>query len=725
MCTPLTQRHTSRFVGAFRMNPPRTNVVWKYHTTYHPPASDVVPRSPCGSHSPSFRSFHAPRRHDRMMVPNGGHWLSRYTISSHRKGCQSFASKTLSMTFDHSHEHETVAAITTPPLPPSLSTTTEFLTPDAIEQLVLHWRVQPCINPKVLFPTWICHNGQHIQSLLHSPLLQPYLATQCDLVQNLHVRFRVIRKYDEIVDTPSTTTMMMTTNRNSSTEAETVPVPQSHPNIEQAKFIVLHPATPPISHLPVEVQTLLRDAGCSDTTTTTMAPYVVQFQYHQFRASYLLNQLLPKSVHPVPTAFETVGHVAHLNLKQDHLPYRRMIGEILHETLPNIETVIQKIGDVSGPFRTFQYEVLAGKQNHTLVQLVESGVHLQFDLQYVYWCSRLAEERQRLLQEEIFQTSIRRNKVNTTITPPRLNRGTIVIADVFCGVGALCIQAAMAQSNVEIWANDWNPHATQALQKNAIQNGVSHQFSRLTTVDAYAFLMDLGMMTPSSSATNSSSNTKQEHMEQSNPKLQKVYERRRYHRKKDHRNSGNQDRPHHPEGVLRLPDHVVMNFPLEAPNFLGALRWWPANACGDGNDDPHTMPVDDSIHSNGRAKPRIHVYTFARNSVSSMNEDRDDGDEQSNDQLNSVGNDGRSLEDVAVDLVAENLLPQLSPNNTERNSTTKNIRTHSSRRQELNDVYSCNIRTHIVRDVAPGKVVVCVSFTVTSKLLRHMRGDFL
>ena len=30
---------------------------------------------------------------------------------------------------------------------------------------------------------------------------------------------------------------------------------------------------------------------------------------------------------------------------------------------------------------------------------------------------------------------------------------------------------------------------------------------------------------------------------------------------------------HHP-----LPDHVVMNYLLEAPRFLGALRWWPKDS---------------------------------------------------------------------------------------------------------------------------------------------------
>ena len=512
------------------------------------------------------------------------------------------------------------------------------------------------------------------------------------------------------------------------------------------RFIVLHPDTPKISHLPTEVQELLQSIGCSDTYTDaendaeTELPYVVHFSYHQFTASYILNRLLPVTVHPVPTAFETVGHVAHLNLKPHHYPYRQLIGQVLLETLPNIETVIQKIGDVSGPFRTFQYEVLAGKQNHTLVQLVESGASLHFDLQHVYWCSRLSEERQRLLQQEIFPTAGTRTN-HQEATPP--NR-TIVLADVFCGVGALCIQAAMmtmAATPLEIWANDWNPYATAALRKNAVRNGVSHQVTRLTTSDAYQFLMDLGMTTtttvtppPSSPLATLESNTLTGAMETmdvvaplssrteltNHSKARKGHPRRRYHRRKSH--LADAENHHESEttirdvGMIRLPDHVVMNFPLEAPNFLGALRWWPPNACGHGDD------LDQN--SFGRVTPRIHVYTFARNPVNDNHHKYDDDDASDNDtvQGEKAGNlKDRSVEEIAVDLVADQLLPQLSP----RNNLPQYATSGGGRRHELNDVYDCNVRTHIVRDVAPGKVVVCVSFTVTSKLLRHMRGDFL
>lgn len=42
----------------------------------------------------------------------------------------------------------------------------------------------------------------------------------------------------------------------------------------------------------------------------------------------ILEALLPKGI-IVPSAFETVGHIAHLNLREEHLPYKNLIAKVL------------------------------------------------------------------------------------------------------------------------------------------------------------------------------------------------------------------------------------------------------------------------------------------------------------------------------------------------------------------------------------------------------------
>ena len=439
------------------------------------------------------------------------------------------------------------------------------------------WRNHPDLNVSISFPTWIIPvSGKGIQKLLNEPLLQPYLATRHNIFEHTHQRLKVVQDHDRGGDKQKAT----------------------------HKVILLHPDTPSFEQLPVELQQLM-----SDYHVEYPGPKIpVSFNYKQFTASYVLSQLLPLEVHPPPTSFETIGHVAHLNLRENHLPYKRLIGEVLLESLPTIETVIHKVGEVTGPFRTYDFSVLAGRPD-TFVKVTESGIQMHFDVAEVYWSARLSEERQRILKYEIKPGDF--------------------VADAFCGVGAICLMAA-AQLNCTISANDWNPKAVEYLKTNTVLNGVDQSFERLSCSDAYDFLMDLGLPT----------NDKEE---------------------------------------ARLPNHVLLNFPLEAPGFLGALRWWPVKSPSKRNGK--------SEEEQPRYSPRVHVYTFAR------------GDPETN----------RSAEDVAVDSIASNLLPMGDS-------------TH--RLDELNNEYDCKINVHHVRDVAPGKVVMCVSFNATPRLLRCMQGDF-
>jgi len=42
----------------------------------------------------------------------------------------------------------------------------------------------------------------------------------------------------------------------------------------------------------------------------------------------VLEAILPEGM-IVPSSFETVGHIAHLNLRDEHLPYKKLIAKVL------------------------------------------------------------------------------------------------------------------------------------------------------------------------------------------------------------------------------------------------------------------------------------------------------------------------------------------------------------------------------------------------------------
>ncbi|GAB2278038.1 hypothetical protein Dimus_012737 [Dionaea muscipula] len=168
--------------------------------------------------------------------------------------------------------------------------------------------------------------------------------------------------------------------------------------------------------------------------------------YDYWPMNEVLEALLPKGM-IVPCAFETVGHIAHLNLREEHLPYKKLIAKVvLDKNKPKIQTVVNKVDAITSDFRTMQLEILAG--NHSLVTtVVENGLRFHVNLGTVYWNSRLGSERQRLVS---------------------YFTGDDVVCDVFAGVGPIAIAAAERVKRV--YANDLNPCAVDYLQRNCVLN---------------------------------------------------------------------------------------------------------------------------------------------------------------------------------------------------------------------------------------------------------------
>ncbi|KAK8469516.1 hypothetical protein PHAVU_005G087700 [Phaseolus vulgaris] len=152
-----------------------------------------------------------------------------------------------------------------------------------------------------------------------------------------------------------------------------------------------------VEELPEAIKAVLKEyAEKSTMLTLELVRCKLTLFYDYWQMTEVLETLLPAGM-IIPSAFETVGHIAHLNLRDEHLPYKRLIAKVvLDKNRPKIGTVVNKIDSIQNEYRTMQLEVLAG--NHSLVTtVVENGIRFQVDLATVYWSSRLGTERQRLL----------------------------------------------------------------------------------------------------------------------------------------------------------------------------------------------------------------------------------------------------------------------------------------------------------------------------------------
>lgn len=85
--------------------------------------------------------------------------------------------------------------------------------------------------------------------------------------------------------------------------------------------------------------------------------YTLHLGYEHFGADEVLRRVLPAEIKEVPSAFEQAGHLAHLNLRDEALPYKHLIGQVLLDKNPSIKTVVNKIGNIETEYRTFPMEV--------------------------------------------------------------------------------------------------------------------------------------------------------------------------------------------------------------------------------------------------------------------------------------------------------------------------------------------------------------------------------
>ncbi|KAJ9506528.1 hypothetical protein QJQ45_005025 [Haematococcus lacustris] len=193
------------------------------------------------------------------------------------------------------------------------------------------------------------------------------------------------------------------------------------------RLLLLEPYADDVG-LPEPVQQAASKHGLALTS------YDLPLSYEQHNVDQVLKKLLPAGV-DAPASFETVGHIIHLNLREEQLPYRYLIGQV---------------GAIDNEFRVFSMELLAG-QPGTETEVVQHGMRFRLDFAQVYWNSRLEAEHQRLVARHF--------------------RPGQVVVDVMAGVGPFAVPAA--QAGCTVYANDLNPSSARYMAANARLNHLS------------------------------------------------------------------------------------------------------------------------------------------------------------------------------------------------------------------------------------------------------------
>ncbi|KAI0566025.1 tRNA (guanine(37)-N(1))-methyltransferase [Gracilaria domingensis] len=195
--------------------------------------------------------------------------------------------------------------------------------------------------------------------------------------------------------------------------------------------------------MPSPVQSFLKHITSDDICTDE-----VHIDYSHWPIEAVLKELTPEGI-TIPTSFESIGHIAHLNLREEQLPFKNLIGEVMLDKLGSrVKTIVNKLENTGGPYRTFAMEVLAGEDN-LITSVKENGCTFRMDFSKVYWNSRLETEHRKIIN------SMKKDDI---------------LADAFCGIGPFTIPTAKQKKCKLVYANDLNPSSVEYLRENVNLN---------------------------------------------------------------------------------------------------------------------------------------------------------------------------------------------------------------------------------------------------------------
>ncbi|XP_053376111.1 tRNA (guanine(37)-N1)-methyltransferase-like [Mercenaria mercenaria] len=215
-----------------------------------------------------------------------------------------------------------------------------------------------------------------------------------------------------------------------------------------------------LNQLPDEIKNVLAN---ENTRNNDIEIVDLKMSYSNWNFQEVMQAIMPDDCDNV-TGFSEVGHIAHFNLRDQALPYKHIIGEVLLDKVPGVKTVVNKLNTIDNTFRTFQMELMAGEDNF-VTQAKENGFTFELDFSKVYWNSRLGTEHHRMTKNLKYSD---------------------IVFDVFAGVGPFSVPATKRRATV--YANDLNPYSYESLVKNIKLNNCDSSLITCSNLDGREFI---------------------------------------------------------------------------------------------------------------------------------------------------------------------------------------------------------------------------------------------
>ena len=167
-----------------------------------------------------------------------------------------------------------------------------------------------------------------------------------------------------------------------------------------------------------------------------------------FKDILLENGLSKEIVSEINSAYDIVGDIIVIGIDKQYQNHYSIIGKALLQLHPNVKTVLNKIGEHKGIYRTQDMELVCGEDTRETI-IKENGCRVKIDVEKVFCSTRLSEERRRIV-----------DLVNPGET----------IGVFFAGAGPFALAIAKNKEIKEIVAIELNDLAVKYLEENIILN---------------------------------------------------------------------------------------------------------------------------------------------------------------------------------------------------------------------------------------------------------------
>ncbi|GAA5811319.1 hypothetical protein MFLAVUS_004752 [Mucor flavus] len=211
-----------------------------------------------------------------------------------------------------------------------------------------------------------------------------------------------------------------------------------------------------------DIKEALNDTQLELIKDYDIVPYRFQVDYDYWTTEQVLYSVMPEGDAETPSSFTTTGHIAHVNLKPENIPFKSLIAQVILDKNKKIKSVVNKTNEIDNTYRNFQMELLAGKDDMITELIVESNTSFPF------------RKKMSAVLNLIFPKyiGIRDYKQN-------------IAGDVMAGVGPFSIPAV--KKGAIVYANDLNPSSYQWLCENIELNKITSNISTYN-MDGRAFI---------------------------------------------------------------------------------------------------------------------------------------------------------------------------------------------------------------------------------------------